>query len=821
VKTCIIFFYLSYFFLAIFLVGSSLDTYGQIRIEGIVLDDQTGQTLPFANITYDQGRKGMTANLDGQFRIDSYESIDEIEISYVGYTRRVITVEQLSRLKGIIRLKPSPTALTEVVILAGENPALRIIRNAIRERNNNDPEQLQAFTYMAYNKFLFTGDIQDDTPLFDTTFRVDRRSRDTIYTIDSSTWYMAQFLEEHHLFLMESVSFRKFRSPASSEETILSSRVSGIQNPQFSFLATEFQSFSFYSNVISVLGMNYINPISSQGLRSYHYRLRDTLFMDLDTVFIIEYLPSKSNTTNLLKGVMHITTDGWAIQNVKAEPALTGDLQMMVHQKYDKAGDHWFPAQLNYDIKFTNNPLLENNFKLVGRSYLSEININPDLSKENFSGYGIIIDKEAPKNMELLEQYRPEMLDNRTLTTYQFLDSISREYRVEQRLGAVSQLMEGRIRWKYLSFDLNRLMKFNRDENFRLGMGIYTSNLVSKKWDIGGWLGYGFGDYTMKFGLDTRWKADYNLTFKGGYEFELYETGGAAFSFTRTSLLGTNSIRHFFVDQFDEVRRFYLEGIYSPWPQWKVRLGGSREERFIRGDYRFVPSGDVLPENQNIHTYAIADLEFEYAPGDTYMRTANSAMRMESKFPIYSLRLRRGFSGWLGGDFDFWRIDLSVQYQYKLPSLHRTDIRFRAGYADANIPSSYQFFMAGNNYEVQRRSSLLAADDWAFETLYFNEFLANRYASIIIHQEIVRRFFKFGRTSPGLEVSVKALWGTLQNPELHKGIEFRAPIAGYYEAGLMLNKLYNSSGLGVYYRFGPYSLDTIGKNLAFRLTFRF
>ena len=58
----------------------------------------------------------------------------------------------------VIHLRRSATELREIVILAGENPAHRIIQKVIENRDKNDPEQLKSFSYTSYDKMIFTID---------------------------------------------------------------------------------------------------------------------------------------------------------------------------------------------------------------------------------------------------------------------------------------------------------------------------------------------------------------------------------------------------------------------------------------------------------------------------------------------------------------------------------------------------------------------------------------------------------------------------------------------------------------------------------------
>lgn len=62
----------------------------------------------------------------------------------------------------------------------------------------------------------------------------------------------------------------------------------------------------------------------------------------------------------------------------------------------------------------------------------------------------------------------------------------------------------------------------------------------------------------------------------------------------------------------------------------------------------------------------------------------------------------------------------------------------------------------------------------------------------------------------------------MNNPEYHHNVDFKTMEKGYFESGLMLNKLVRlkllSVGLGGMYRYGPYSYASFKDNVAYKFT---
>ena len=137
----------------VFLCGI-VSTHAQHKISGIVLDLRTEQPLPFATVITNHNL-GTVTDIDGKFELNAIDSISNITITYLGYETKTVPVNQQSFYK--IQLAETAQALNEVVVVARENPALELIRRAIKRKKNNNPEQaLESFSFKSYSKLIVT-----------------------------------------------------------------------------------------------------------------------------------------------------------------------------------------------------------------------------------------------------------------------------------------------------------------------------------------------------------------------------------------------------------------------------------------------------------------------------------------------------------------------------------------------------------------------------------------------------------------------------------------------------------------------------------------
>ena len=115
--------------------------HAQNRISGKVFDAGTSEPLAFVNITVNEGKTGGTSDIDGKFTLISDEPVIMLRLSYVGYETQTVTVENPSKSISIYLIKKE-IELSEVTIVAGENPAHRIINLVLENRYKNDPEKV-------------------------------------------------------------------------------------------------------------------------------------------------------------------------------------------------------------------------------------------------------------------------------------------------------------------------------------------------------------------------------------------------------------------------------------------------------------------------------------------------------------------------------------------------------------------------------------------------------------------------------------------------------------------------------------------------------
>ncbi len=816
------------------LAGTCQEIYS---VSGKVTDSKTKEPLAFVNIVINNSQYGGTTDIDGKFRLHSSVPIRTLQLSYVGYLPLSDPVgnktDNLS-----IQLTRTEIELSEVDILPGINPAHRIIRNAIEHRDQNDPEKLSSFSYTSYDKTIFTAEndtsvyreLKDTLPVNEQqplTVRVnikDTVKKDSVRK-DSLDKVIKKILNRQYLFLMENVTRRKFLAPDKNYNQVIATRMSGFKDPIFVFLTTQIQSFSFYKPFITIFQSTYVNPISPGSLSKYFFKIEDTLYSGKDTIFVISYRPRKGTTFDGLKGVISINTNKWAIQNVIAEPNQnTGGIRIKVQQLYEIVdGEHWFPVQLNTDVKFLMMQIGKYAAIAKGRSYIRDIVLNPDLVRREFNHLDVEVEKAATdRPEEYWNQYRVDSLTNKDRETYHVIDSIGKDANFDKIAKSLKTILSGRIPYKFIDFDLNRILGYNTYEGLILGLGIHTNDRLATWFKVGGFYQYSFAISSAKYGGDASFLLNKrnDFTIQGGYFYDLIESGGVKFFDDYNSILSGN-FQPLLLTKLDRVENENFSLTIRARKYWLFNFGISRSfKTSTTSDFATTIGNAVILQNQFQFTDITAALKWAYK--EKFIQTIDDKISLGTNYPIVWLQYTHGIKDFLDGEYDYNRLDLKIRKTFMIRYLGKLTFQFNAGYVDQAIPACNLYYGDAS----YRPITLFAAN--SFATMRMNEFLSSKYTSLYLYHDFGYLLFKGKKWfHPEFALSQNIGFGWLDHPEHYQNMYFppepyKTMNLGYYESGLLINKLVDlklyTIGIGGFYRWGPYSLNKTWDNFAAKIT---
>lgn len=799
----------------------------QSPINGTVTDAE-GVPLAFVSVLLnDDPARGVLSDIEGRFKIGAEVQVTSLTFRYVGYETLRLAGDRLHTHALRVQLRPALESLPEANILAGENPAERLIRNAVAHRRFNNPEMRSTYRCQTYNKIIM--DVRPHRAAYEAYMAKKRRPSKRRKQVETSFENAEAKMAAQHAFLMESVTERSFRAPNLVQEKVLRNRVSGLQNSGIVALANAVQPFSFYGDYLRILDKNFVNPISPGSTKLYFFNIEDTLSAGTDTIWVISFHPRQGRVFEGLEGVLHLHSQGWAIQNVRATQAgRNGNLQLKIEQAYlqipmqgQPDSLQWFPQQLNFELWFDRYPSPMLGISATGRSYIDAVELSPPLQNSDF-------DPEMPLSILPNANTRADSawahwrtiapLNAKELRTYRFIDSIGDARKIDRWMLLMDYLATGRAPLRHgLSLDLNRFIRLNDFEGIRLGAGLTTAQarplMKPKKIEGNVYAGYGLQDQQWKYGAGLLWRirrgSQTQLRLDRQYDLQepgaLYELQPAAFV-NRTLYARRMDYNDLWMAAFSTrigqaltaqlaLRR---QDIRPAYPYLYTRRDGDSTARFV---------------------FQEATAYFRFAYGEQWRNVLGARIDALQRLPVLELGYTRGW-----GNFQYHRMALALYQSVLIRRLGRADWRIEAGLVSPDAPYAKLFSLnqTGGGFGAFAVRN-------TFQSLPDTLFLADRFVNLYYAQELGHIGYRTKYSAPYLTLIQNMSWSHLAQPEHHALLGFTSLTQPLYESGIRLDDLLrinyvNFAHIGIgtafFYRWGALQSTDWRKNSTWRLALR-
>ncbi|MBK7287787.1 MAG: carboxypeptidase-like regulatory domain-containing protein [Flavobacteriales bacterium] len=303
------------------------------RISGTVTDANTGEPLPFVNISFIDSRVATNSDFDGHYALETYYATDSIKAGSVGYVPFTAKVKRDVAQTIDIKMRPSTAELKSVTVTYAGNPAFPILRRLIANKPVNNREKLGAYQYDAYNKVEF--DINNITEGFEKK----KLFKDFAFIFDHvDTTGGKRFLP---IFMTETLSEVYYRQqPKVRRELIHGSKTSGVENESISmFMGDMYQNVNIYDNYLVIFDKNFISPIADGGKGFYHYHLLDSNWVGNNWCYKIAFTPKRVQEP-AFTGEMWVNDTSYAVRNIEASIAPGANLNFVqsfsVKQEYSE-----------------------------------------------------------------------------------------------------------------------------------------------------------------------------------------------------------------------------------------------------------------------------------------------------------------------------------------------------------------------------------------------------------------------------------------------------------------------------------------------------
>lgn len=791
----------------------------QKPVEGYILDSQNKEPLPYVNIIFNDNNEGTTSDMSGYFKIPAKKDPQYLKIIYMGYEEKKIPLPENDKTLQI-KLNKKAYKIDEVKVLPGKNPAHRIIRNAIENKDKHKTTDLKSYKCKMHVKYHFTIGVDS----LKESLKRDSEGN-IIDTTDKAG--LVKFFEKNHIMFLESIIRKEYIKPGKTEKEVLANRLSGITTPFHGIISTDNENFSLYNEKVKSGRGEYISPLCDKGTEKYFFLIEDSVFLqNKDTSFVISFEPKRGTNFKGLKGIFSVRSDDWSIHNVRYRYVNDkGSMETNVRFKYNKPdGKHWFPEKILMDFNFIDDNDAETdsagsedlNFKGGGKFLFDSVEINNLHNKDIKKGEKVSFsDSVSFRDSSWWENNRLNPLTKKEEKTYIVIDSIGKKHNFD-RIIQTFDFSEGLIiPVKIFDIKLNDLMDYNEYEGFRFGFGVSTNERLSKFFDIGGFTAYSIRNDKFKYGgkFSVQPLKNDRLSLNAGW---YHDTKFAGQVFFEDDALMNENYRRFFIDQMDWYDTWYASVDINPFRGFYVNAYLNKNDIDITNLYRF---NKAASKNHLNEWQTGLELNWKINEKIISMPGGNIISR-GTDYPELFFNIRKGFPH-KTSDVNYWRFETRVTDVIKTEWFGNFHLTFDGGWLINNNNGFLQnFYMPGSGKWLD--------SDNSFATMRPHEFAADRYGAVFFKYDMKSLLFSLDNWKPEIAFSTNVCLGNYKyednlslNTANSSNSSAIAPVKGYIESGIQLNSLIRSSfvkiGAGFYYNYGPYSGNNFKDNYAVKL----
>ncbi len=658
----------------------------QFEVNGKVVDSQ-GQPIPFVSVFISGTTKGVSANVDGVYRIAVNKGPVTLAFTIIGFKTgtETLTISENTILNKT--LVEENYTLNSVVIKAnGEDPAFRIVRNAIKNRKTYLEE------VFSYQSDVYIKGLQKLVGAPKKFF-----GRDIQKALDLDT------NRNGILYLSESQSRFSFMKPNKIKEEMISSKVSG-RNNAFSFNKASDIRINFYENLLlantGISARSFVSPIAENAMFYYNYKLLGKTDDNGLIVNKIEVTPRRKNDP-AFRGVIYIADNTWRLMgtdlNLTADAGINLLDTLNISQNFIKVDKYYMPGNLKF--QFNGNVF---GFKFEGYfiSFYNNYEINPKFDKNFFTSEILKITKSVnKKDSTYWANNRPIPLTQEEKRDYIKKDSIALRKQSKFYLDSVEKVnnnfslskilitnYQHNDRYNKTSYTFDPIVNsifYNTVEGLALKYGVdYRKNLNENRYiTVRPDVRYGFANemFTASINTSMLYNAAKRASVSLGFGSEIadlnnYGTMGLL-SNTINTLLFERNYPKFYKKTFLSLStaRELANGL-----QGYLGISHVKNHALVNNSFRKLKDYTDREFTSNNPLDPVATTPFfpdykstsisarlTYSINQKYITRPNAKVYVESKFPQLTLTYKKGIAGLFGGETNYDLITIEA-YQKRI-----------------------------------------------------------------------------------------------------------------------------------------------------------
>ena len=768
---------------------------GAQTITGVVVEEATGDTIPFPSVQYKKEKIATSGNAYGRFSIKRLNG-ERLTFSAVGYQELTILIGPNTPSEMRITLKTDTKQLKGVTVKSKRskysrknNPAVELMKRVIAAKKRTDLANHDYYQFNKYQKITLA--INDIKPTELENEKL-KKKKWLINQIETCPYNNKLILP---LSVDETVTRNIYRKDPKTEKSIIMGQSSSGVNDLIetgdilnNVLKDVFTDVDLYDDQIRLLQYPFTSPIGKDAISFYRYYIVDTVYVDRDKCFHLQFLPNNQQDFGfrgeiwiLADSTLHVKRCNLTLPK-KSDVNFVDNLQII--QEYTRLPEgEW---ALTTDDMFVEMSIAKFLTKaiVIRTTRMSDYAFD-ELPDKLFKGKTKVLHESNAmmRDEAFWDKYRSVELTKSESSMDAFINNLSQQKAFKYIIFGVKAFIENFVETgsqnhpsKVDIGPINTMISSNFIDGGRTRISAQTTANLNPHWFLSGYYARGWDSHKNYY------KGELTYSFNKK-EYLPREFPKRTLTFTSTYDVCSPSDKFMHTDKDNvftalkwtkvEKMMFYnrQQLSFEREEEWGFRttISLKTEENEACGDLFFKPLSMVGMENamngQGKFRTTEARIELRYAPGETFINTKQRRLPVNLDAPVFTLSHTTGIKGFLGGDYDYNFTEASIYKRLWLNSWGKIDILAKGGIQWNKVPFPLLIMPAAN-------LSYIISDE-TFNMINNMEFLNDRYASLDVSWDLNGKIFNRIPLLKKLKwrewLGIKCLWGTLtdkNNPTL-------------------------------------------------------
>ena len=759
-------------------------------IKGVVVDEETGDTIPKTGVQYKNSNISTACDKNGFFTIERRND-EYLTFSAVGYKTLSILIGPNTPSEMRITLKSETKRLNEVTIKAKRgkysrknNPAVELMKRVIAAKKRTDLSNHDYYQFNKYQKLTFA--INDISPAQLENEKTQKKQW-LINQIEVCQYNNKLILP---LSVDETVTQNLFRKDPKNEKTIvLGQNTTGVNDliqtgdVLNTVIKDVFTDVDIYDDQIRLLQYPFTSPIGKDAIDFYRFYIVDTLYVDNDECYHLQFVPNNQQDFGF-RGELWVLTDTTLhVKKCKLTLPKKTDVNftdnLSILQEYTKLPNGEWALTTDDMIVEMSVAKFMTKFIVIRTTRMSNYAFNKIPDRE-FKGKAKI--KYDPNSKMRDDDFwatnRMVHLTNGESSMSSFTTGLSNTKGFKYILFGLKALIENFVETGKKSYvdigPINTMISTNFIDGLRTRLSAQTTANLSPHFFLSGYYARGWKSHKDYY----KGQLTYSFNKK---EYMPWEFPKRTITFTSTydvcspsdKFMPTDKDNVFTAFKWTEVDKmmFYnrqeLAFEYEQYWGLKTTVKLKTEENEACGSLYFKPLATYGGASVNRIRTTEASFQLRYSPGETYVNTKQRRLRVNFDPPVFTISHTVGVKGVLGGDYDYNLTEASIYKRFWLNSWGKLDVSVKGGVQWNKVPFPLLIMPAANlSYIVE---------DETFNLINNMEFLNDRYASLDVSWDLNGKLFNRIPLIKKLKwrewLGIRCLWGTLtdkNNPTLER-----------------------------------------------------